>query len=106
MRSDIPAVLKRTNRYYTLEEGEIALVCKDKVRVFDADHRPVKKEMKEADWDVEAAEKGNYPHVMLKEIFEQPIVIRKTVSPRVIDGLPDLKISTLTDEVLREKELS
>lgn len=99
--SDIPAVLKRTNRYYTLEEGEIAVVSKEKVRVFDSDQRPVKKEMKEADWDVEAAEKGNYPHFMLKEIFEQPVVIRKTVSPRVVDGLPDLRIQGLTDEVLR-----
>ena len=99
--SDIPAVLKRTNRYYTLEEGEIALVCADKVKIFDMDKRPVKKEIKEADWDVEAAEKGNYPHFMLKEIFEQPTVIRKTVSPRVKDGLPQLGIPKLTDETLK-----
>lgn len=99
--SDIPAVLKRTNRYYTMEEGEICCVYKDKIKIYDLDHRPVKKDVKEADWDVEAAEKGNYPHFMLKEIFEQPTVIRKTVSPRVVDGLPDLKIPSLTDDALR-----
>ncbi|MBQ3866830.1 MAG: glutamine--fructose-6-phosphate transaminase (isomerizing), partial [Clostridia bacterium] len=100
--SDIPAVLKRTNRYYTLEEGEIAVINKDRVRVYDADHRLIRKELKTADWDVEAAEKGNYPHFMLKEIFEQPEVIRKTVSPRVVNGLPELGVEGLTDAFLKD----
>ena len=54
-----------------------------------------------ADWDMEAAEKGGYPHFMLKEINEQPTAITATVSPRVEDGMPDLHIPQLTDEVLR-----
>ena len=50
---------------------------------------------------MEAAEKGGYPHFMLKEINEQPAAIMATVSPRVEDGLPVLRIPELTDEVLR-----
>ena len=54
-----------------------------------------------ADWDEEAAEKGGYPHFMLKEIHEQPAAITATVSPRVEDGMPDLRIPELSDEKLR-----
>ena len=55
-----------------------------------------------ADWDMEAAEKGGYPHFMLKEINEQPAAITATVSPRVEDGMPVLRIPELTDAVLRD----
>ena len=55
-----------------------------------------------ADWDEEAAEKGGYPHFMLKEIHEQPAAITATVSPRVEDGMPDLRLPELTDERLRK----
>lgn len=99
--SDIPAVLHRTNRYYTLEEGEIAVLDDKSISFFDLDHHPIEKEELQADWDLEAAEKGNFPHFMLKEIMEQPEVIRKTVSPRIKDGLPDLGIPALTDEILK-----
>ena len=51
-----------------------------------------------ADWDEEAAEKGGYPHFMLKEIHERPAAITATVSPRVEDGMPDLRIPELSDE--------
>jgi len=99
--SDIPAVLRRTNRYYMMEQGEIAVLTGDSISFYDLAHHPIEKEMKQADWDLEAAEKGNYPHFMLKEIFEQPAVIRKTVAPRIEDGLVNLHVEGLTDEVLK-----
>ncbi len=61
----------------------------------------MEREVLTADWDQEAAEKGGYPHFMLKEIHEQPAAITATVSPRVEDGLPDLRVPELTDERLR-----
>ncbi len=99
--SDIPAVLKRTNRYYTLMEGEIAVVTASGIEFFDSEHRPITKEIKTADWDFQAAEKGNFPHFMLKEIMEQPEVVEKTVSAHVKDGLPDLGVEGLSDEELK-----
>lgn len=103
--SDIPAVLKRTNRYYMLEEGEISVLTADSIEFYDHNRAPIVKEMKVADWDLEAAEKGNFPHFMLKEIFEQPEVIRKTVAPRITDdGLIDLHIEGLDDSLLSSFE--
>ena len=62
------------------------------------------KELHTANWDVEAAEKGGYPHFMIKEIHEQPSAFRNTVSPRIIDGLPDLQLENLSDEHLKSIE--
>ena len=99
--SDIPALLKYTRRYSVLEEGDMAVVKADGIRFYDAFGKPVEREVLTADWDMEAAEKGGYPHFMLKEINEQPAAITATVSPRVENGLPDLRIPELSDEVLR-----
>ena len=81
--SDIPALLKYTRRYSVLEEGDMAVVKADGIRFYDAFGKPVEREVLTADWDEEAAEKGGYPHFMLKEIHEQPAAITATVSPRV-----------------------
>ena len=99
--SDIPALLKYTRRYSVLEEGDMAVVKADGIRFYDAFGKPVEREVLTADWDEEAAEKGGYPHFMLKEIHEQPAAITATVSPRVEDGMPDLRIPELSDEKLR-----
>ena len=80
--SDIPALLKYTRKYSVLEEGDMAVCTTEGIRFYNA-------------------EKGGYPHFMLKEINEQPAAIMATVSPRVEDGLPVLRIPELTDEVLR-----
>ena len=92
--SDIPALLKYTRRYSVLEEG-------DGIRFYNEFAEPVEREVLTANWDQEAAEKGGYPHFMLKEINEQPAAITATVSPRVENGLPDLRVPELTDERLR-----
>ena len=99
--SDIPALLKYTRRYSVLEEGDFAVVTAGGIRFYNEFSEPVEREILTADWDQEAAEKGGYPHFMLKEINEQPAAITATVSPRVENGLPDLRIPELTDERLR-----
>ena len=99
--SDIPALLKYTRDYSVLEEGDLAVVTAQGIQFYNAFGEPVERQRLTADWDQEAAEKGGYPHFMLKEINEQPAAITATVSPRVEDGMPDLRIPELTDERLR-----
>lgn len=90
LASDVPAIIKYTRDYYLLEANEIAVVKKDSVQIYDMHKEPVYKVINTADWDVDAAEKGGYEHFMLKEIHEQPAAVRDTVSPRIINGMPDL----------------
>ena len=99
--SDIPALLKYTRKYSVLEEGDLAVVAAGSIQFYNEFAEPVEREVLTANWDMEAAEKGGYPHFMLKEINEQPAAITATVSPRVENGLPDLRIPELSDEVLR-----
>ena len=99
--SDIPALLKYTRRYSVLEEGDMAVCTAEGICFYNEFAEPVQRPVLTADWDMEAAEKGGYPHFMLKEINEQPTAITATVSPRVEEGMPDLRIPQLTDEVLR-----
>ena len=100
LASDIPAILKYTRSYSVLEEGDMVVCKAGRVAFYDEFGRPVRRERLTADWDVEAAEKSGYPHFMLKEINEQPAAITATVSPRVENGLPDLRIPELSDEKL------
>ena len=100
--SDIPALLKYTRDYSVLEEGDLAVVEAGGIRFYDAFGEPVERPRLTADWDQEAAEKGGYPHFMLKEINEQPAAITATVSPRVENGMPDLRIPALTGERLAQ----
>lgn len=77
--SDIPAVINHTREIYILDDEEVAVVKADQVSILDRDGKPVQKEIQKVTWSAEAAEKGGYPHFMLKEIFEQPKAVRDTV---------------------------
>lgn len=88
--SDVPAILQYTRDYYLLDHDEIATLSSDGISFVDEYLQPIEKELKTADWDMEAAEKGGYPHFMIKEINEQPTAIRTTIIPRIKDGLPCL----------------
>lgn len=100
--SDVPAILQYTRDYYLLEHDEIATLTKDGVSFVDERLQPIQKELKTADWDMEAAEKGGYPHFMIKEIHEQPEAIRTTILPRIKDGLPCLDECGITLDGLKE----
>jgi glucosamine--fructose-6-phosphate aminotransferase (isomerizing) len=81
--SDIPAILNYTRDTYILNDGEMAVITKDKVKVTDFSGNPVAKEVYHVTWDAVAAEKGGFDHFMLKEIHEQPKAIRETLSGRI-----------------------
>ncbi len=87
--SDVTAVIRYTNRYLVLDEGEIAIVTPERIRLIGLDGCEHHKEIQTVTWDVEQAQKDGYEHFMLKEIHEQPDALRHTVSPRVKNGLPD-----------------
>ncbi len=100
LASDIPALLKYTRDYSILDEGEIAVLRPQGVSFYNEFGQSIEKEHLTADWDLESAEKGGYPHFMLKEIYEQPRAIAATVGPRVQNGLPVLDAPGLTDAFL------
>jgi glucosamine--fructose-6-phosphate aminotransferase (isomerizing) len=77
--SDVTAFLHRTRRVMYLENGDVAVVGLDGVRVVDAAGSEVERSLETLDWDAARVEKGGYRHFMLKEIFEQPDAIRNTV---------------------------
>lgn len=86
--SDIPAILPHTNTYYRLDEGVAAIVNSDSIKFVDKKGNEIEQSLETVDWDVGEAQKSGYPHFMLKEIFEEPESIRKTVTPRLQGGLP------------------
>ena len=100
--SDVTAILQYTKDYYLLEPGEIAVLSRQGAKVYNLHYQKIEKELKTADWDVSAAEKGGYEHYMLKEIHEQPESIKKTITPRIENGLPNLEECGITPEKLME----
>jgi glucosamine--fructose-6-phosphate aminotransferase (isomerizing) len=102
--SDIPAILKYTSKYYRLDEGVIAKVTSHGISFFDESLSPVEQKTETVSWDVEQAQKGGFPHFMIKEIHEEPTAIRKTVEPRIKDGLPYFGIDALDSEFLSSFE--
>jgi glucosamine--fructose-6-phosphate aminotransferase (isomerizing) len=78
--SDVPAVLKHTNKVYYLNDKEIAVLKKNAVEFFNIDKEPLEKQTETITWSLDSAEKGGYPHFMLKEIMEQPKILRDTIN--------------------------
>jgi len=83
LASDIPALLKHTRKTYILNDGEVAVLEADRVRVMDREGNEFNKEVLGIKWEAEQAEKGGYEHFMLKEIYEQPRALRDTLSGRI-----------------------
>jgi len=77
--SDVTALLHRTRRVVYLENGDIAEVRRDALRLLDFSGGEIERAVDTLVWDAARAEKGGYRHFMLKEIFEQPDAIRNTV---------------------------
>ncbi len=100
--SDVPAIIKYTSQYYLLEHDEIAMLSENGVSFCTLEGENIEKELKVADWDQEAAEKGGYEHYMLKEIHEQPTAVKTTITPRISDGLPCLEECSITLEKLSD----
>lgn len=100
--SDVPAILKYTRNVYYIGNNEIAKLEKGAVTFYNIDREEIKKELTEIKWDAEAAEKGGYEHFMLKEIHEQPKVVRDTINSVVKNGKIDFSDIGLTDEEMQK----
>ena len=100
--SDVIALIDATRDVVVLEDGQFAKLTPAGVEYTDEAGNVIEPKVTHIDWDLDMAEKGGYPDFMLKEIHEQPAAITATVSPRVEDGMPDLRLPELTDERLRK----
>ena len=100
--SDIPAILSHTRDVYLLEDYDIAALTAEEIRILDMEGQPVSREIFHVTWDVASAEKSGYPHFMLKEIYEQPHVVRETLSSRLQDNMdcPKMEDLGISREVL------
>ena len=100
--SDVPAILKYTRNVYYIGNMEIAKLEKGAVTFFNIDREEITKPLTEIKWDAEAAEKGGFEHFMLKEIHEQPKVVRDTINSVIKDGKIDFSDVGLTDEEMQK----
>ena len=100
--SDVTALLRHTRDVVYMDDGEMAVVTAEGIRIYDERRRPVEKEHQHIDWDVDAAEKGGYAHFMLKEIYEQPAAVAKAITGRIQDGRVVLSDLTMTDRQIRD----
>lgn len=85
LASDIPAFLRYVRQVYFIENNETVVVTKDNICIYDENDKLVTRDTYHVDWDVDAAEKGGYPHFMLKEIHEQPKALSETLHRRLDD---------------------
>ena len=95
LASDVTAIIKHTRDVAYMEDGEVAVLTREGIEVYDALEQKVEKKHFTIDWEVSAAEKGGYQHFMLKEFMEQPEALRRAISPRIKDGrviFDDLKL--------------
>lgn len=99
--SDVPAILKYTRNVYYIGNREIAKLTKGTATFYNIDREEIEKELTEIKWDAEAAEKGGYEHFMLKEIHEQPKVVRDTINSVVKNGKIDFSGIGLTDDEMK-----
>ena len=101
LASDVTAVIKHTRDVSYMEDGEIAVLTADSIKVYDSLLNPVEKEHFTVDWEISAAEKGGYEHFMIKEIMEQPDALRKCLFPRIKNHKVVLEDLTLDAEYIR-----
>ena len=85
LASDVPALLPYTREVIFLEDGDMAVLTANDVRLSRVTGEPVQRASTRIDWTAEDAEKGGFPHFMLKEIFEQPVTINNTLAGRLAD---------------------
>ena len=101
--SDIPALLRETREVLVLEDGDLAIVTRHDTAVRRLDGAPARRKAATVPWDAEAAEKGGYPHFMLKEIAEQPRAVHDTMGDRVDPDTGEILIPELG---LKDRDLA
>lgn len=102
--SDVPAIMKYTREVLYIDNGQVCEISRDGYKIEDVDGNPQELEVKHVDWDDAAAEKEGYPHFMLKEIFQQPEVIRNTLRGRVHEGSDEVQLADMKLELQELKD--
>lgn len=104
--SDVSALLPFTRKVIYPDDGEMIRMSREGYSTINFDNEPVHKDIHTVSWDASEAEKGEYPHFMLKEIFEQPAVTRAALAGRLMpeEGTARLDGLNLSDEELRTVE--
>jgi glucosamine--fructose-6-phosphate aminotransferase (isomerizing) len=103
--SDVSALLPVTRKFVFLEEGDVAEIRRKSVRILDAEGNTAQRPVRESSLSAAAAEKGDYPHYMLKEIYEQPRAIAQTLEERAAGGkLLEAAFGPLATEAFRRTE--
>lgn len=87
--SDVPAILDKTNKYIALEDGDYGVITSDNINIFN-NGKEVNLEVKEYEYDASSIDKQGYEHYMLKEIYEQPEVFKKTINKYLNDDINSL----------------
>lgn len=100
LASDVPALLKYTNRMIFIDDGEICVLTKNSVKVFNGDKKEVKKKEEIIDWDIKDAEKSGFPHFMLKEIYDQPDTINQTIRGRISEIERSIRFPDAVEKLL------
>lgn len=88
--SDVPAILKYTNKYTTLNDGDMAIIKTNSINYYDINGKRIDKKIKTFEKELGDSDKHGYEHFMLKEIHEQPEVIKNTISPFLENGIHSL----------------
>ena len=88
--SDVPAILKYTNKYTTLNDGDMAIIKTNSINYYDINGKRIDKKIKTFEKELGDSDKHGYEHFMLKEIHEQPEVIKNTISPFLENGIQSL----------------
>lgn len=99
--SDVTAIVSHTKNVLYMEDKEIAVINKNSVDLFGVNGEKIIRKISQVTWNVDAAEKGGYNHFMMKEIKEQPEVLKRTFEPRIKDGKVFFEGLNLTDEKLK-----
>ncbi len=102
LASDIPAVLEYTRDVIYLENGEVVDLSEKGIKIYSKGGKIVEREPARIEWDLSEAEKGGYRHFMLKEIFEQPKILRKIIDERIKKGKIEFEELAIKDRDLKK----
>ena len=84
--SDIQALIKHTDKFVYLEDGDLVTITSEEVKIFDKNKKNIRRETKKSSLTSNSNSKGDFEHFMLKEIFEQPEAVKSTIQDRIIDN--------------------
>lgn len=106
LASDIPAIIKYTKKAIYLNDDDVAKITKDKIEIYDSENNLVENKIEHLPFEPMALSKMGYKHFMLKEINEQPDVIRNILQDKITDEIQNIRLDTikLTKEELKNIE--